>query len=63
VLDSGCTNHMTRENKMFTSFEQNENASDNIVFADDSEEKVLGLGKIAISPPIIQFQIFSWLNP
>jgi hypothetical protein len=54
---------MTRENKMFTSFEQNENASDNIVFADDSEEKVLGLGKIAISPPIIQFQIFSWLNP
>jgi hypothetical protein len=39
---------MTGE-KMFTSFEQNENASDNIVFVDGSEGKVLGLGKIAIS--------------
>jgi hypothetical protein len=34
---------------MFTSFEQNENASDNTVFVDASEGKVLGLGKIAIS--------------
>jgi hypothetical protein len=49
VLDSGCTNHMTREKKMFIAFELNENASDNIVFANGSEGKVLGLGKIAIS--------------
>jgi hypothetical protein len=40
---------MTGEKKMFTSFEQNENASDNIVFDDGSEGKVLGLGKFAIS--------------
>jgi hypothetical protein len=39
---------MTGEKRMSTSSEQNENASDNIVFADGSEGKVLGLGKIAI---------------
>jgi transposase InsO family protein len=40
---------MTREKRMFTSLGKNDNASDNIVFADGSEVKVLGLGKIAIS--------------
>jgi hypothetical protein len=40
---------MTGEKRMFTSFEKNDNASDNIIFADGSEGKVLGLGKIAIS--------------
>ena len=40
---------MTGERNMFTSFEANEEASDNIVFADNSQGKVKGLGKIAIS--------------
>jgi hypothetical protein len=40
---------MTGQKRMFTSFKKNENASDNIVFANGSEGKVLGLGKIAIS--------------
>jgi hypothetical protein len=34
---------------MLTSFDQNENASDNIVFANGSEGKVLALGKISSS--------------
>jgi hypothetical protein len=48
VLDSGCTNHMTRE-KMLTSFEKNDITSDSITFGDNSQGKVLGHGKIAIT--------------
>jgi hypothetical protein len=49
VLDSGCTNHMTGEKDMFTSFEENDYPSDTIMFGDNSEERVLGYGKIAIT--------------
>jgi hypothetical protein len=49
VLDSGCTNHITGEKHMFTSFEKNNCPSDTIMFGDNSEEKVLGYGKIAIT--------------
>jgi hypothetical protein len=49
VLDSGCTNHMTREKKMFTSFEKNDTTSDSITFGDVSQGKVLGHCKIAIT--------------
>jgi hypothetical protein len=49
VLDSGCTNHMTKEKRMFTSFEKNDTSSDSITFGDNSQGKVLGLGKIAIT--------------
>jgi hypothetical protein len=49
VLDSGCTNHITEEKHMFTSFEENNCPSDTIMFGDNSEEKVLGYGKIAIT--------------
>jgi hypothetical protein len=49
VLDSGCTNHMTIEKEMFTSFEENDCPSNTIMFGDNSEGKVLGYGKIAIT--------------
>ena len=49
MLDSGCTNHMTREKDMFTSFQPNHDHSGNIVFGDNGKGEVLGLGKIAIS--------------
>jgi hypothetical protein len=49
VLDSGCTNHMTGERSMFTSFEKNEYESDCITFGDISQGQVLGFGKIAIT--------------
>jgi hypothetical protein len=49
VLDSGCTNHMAGEERMFTSFEKNVIASDSITFGDNSRGKVLGHGKIAIT--------------
>jgi hypothetical protein len=40
---------MTGEKHMFTSFEENDFLSDTIMFGDNSEEKVLGYGKIAIT--------------
>jgi hypothetical protein len=49
VLDSGCTNHMTREKRMCTSFEKDGTTSDSITFEDNSQGKVLGHGKIAIT--------------
>jgi transposase InsO family protein len=49
VIDSGCTNHMTEEKHMFTSFEENDCPSDTIMFSDNSEGKVLRYGKIAIT--------------
>jgi hypothetical protein len=49
VLDSGYTNHMTGEKEMFTSFEENDCPSDTITFGDNSQEKILGYGEIAIT--------------
>jgi hypothetical protein len=49
VLNSGCTNHMTGEKHMFTSFEENDCPSDTIMFDGNSEGRVLGYGKIAIT--------------
>jgi hypothetical protein len=47
VLDSGCTNHMTEERRMFTSFEKNECESDCITFGGNRQGQVLGFSKIA----------------
>jgi hypothetical protein len=49
VLDSVCINYMIKEKKMFTSFEKNDTSSDSITFGDNSQGKVLGHGKIAIT--------------
>jgi hypothetical protein len=49
VLDSGCTNHITREKKIFTSFEKNDTTSDSNTFGDNSQGRVLGHSKIAIT--------------
>jgi hypothetical protein len=49
VLDSGCTDHMTGERRMFTSFKKNECESDCITFGDNSQGQVLGFSKIAIT--------------
>jgi hypothetical protein len=49
VLDSGCTNYMTGERRMFTSFEKNDCPSDCIMFDDNSQVQILGFSKIAIT--------------
>jgi hypothetical protein len=40
---------MTREKKIFISFEKNDTISDSITFGDNRQGKVLGHGKIAIT--------------
>jgi hypothetical protein len=49
IIDSGCTNHMTGEKKMFTSYVKNKDSHDTIIFGDRNQGKVKGLGKIAIT--------------
>jgi hypothetical protein len=49
IIDSGCTNHMTGEKKMFTSYVKNRDSRDTIIFGDGNQGKVKGLGKIAIT--------------
>jgi len=48
VLDSGCTNHMTGERSMFSSYSPTTNLDENIIFGDNSKGGVIGLGKVAI---------------
>ena len=50
MLDSGCTQHMTGDPRMFNSINKNKcNGIDSITFGDNGKGKVKGLGKIAIS--------------
>jgi hypothetical protein len=50
VIDSGCTNHMAGEKRMFSSYEKNEDLQRAITFGDGNQGLVKGLGKTAISP-------------
>ena len=50
MLDSGCTQHMTSDPRMFNSINENKsNGIDSITFGDNDKGNVKGLGKIAIS--------------
>jgi hypothetical protein len=49
VIDSGCTQHMTGNPRMFTSLDWNVDGQDKITFGDNSKGNVQGLGKVAIS--------------
>ena len=49
MLDSGCTQHMIENGRMFTSIDNEGSKCDKITFGDNSKGKVKGLGKIAIS--------------
>jgi hypothetical protein len=44
-IDSGYTNHMTGEQKMFTSDVKNRDSQDTIIFGDRNQGKVKGLGQ------------------
>jgi len=48
VLDSGCSQHMTSNDSMFTSLEDPSD-HEHVTYGDNSRGKVFGLGRIAIS--------------
>jgi hypothetical protein len=41
IIDSGCTNHMTGEKKMFTSYVKNKDSQDSIIFSDGNQGKLV----------------------
>ena len=50
MLDSGCTQHMTSDSRMFNSINANDsNGVDSITFSDNGKGKVKGFGMIVIS--------------
>ena len=60
VLDSGCTQHMTGDPRMFNSINENKsNGIDSITFGDNGKGKVKGLVKIAISNDLSISNVFA----
>src|SRR3954463_10144248 len=49
VMDSGCTNHMTRDKELFINDNLSHSSQKYITFGDKNKGKVVGLGKVAIS--------------
>src|SRR3954466_14503599 len=49
VMDSGCTNHMTGDKKLFTEDKLTQSSQRYITFGDNNKGKVLDLGKVDIS--------------
>jgi hypothetical protein len=49
VTDSGCTNNMTGERKIFSHLDEDISDFDNITFGDDSKGGVKGIGEVPIS--------------
>jgi hypothetical protein len=58
VLDSGCTNHMIREKKMFTSFEKNDTTSDSITFEIVAKARLLAMVKLLSQSNILFLKFF-----
>jgi hypothetical protein len=46
VINSGCTNHMTGERKIFSDLDEDISDFDNITFGDDSKGGVKGIGEV-----------------
>ena len=58
MLDSGFTQHMTGDPRMFNSINENRsNGIDSITFGNNDKCKVKGLGKIAISNDMSIFNV------
>jgi hypothetical protein len=49
VIDSGCTNHMTGERKIFSHVDEDISYFDNVTFGDDSKGGVKDIGEVPIS--------------
>ena len=49
MIDSGCTQHMTGDPRMFTSQDEEVDGQERITFGANSKGKVKGLGKVEIS--------------
>src|SRR6266542_787001 len=48
VMDSGCSQHITGNSRIFSTLEEGDHDRNHITLGDNSRKKVIGLGKIAI---------------
>ena len=64
MLDSGCTQHMTGDQMMFSSLDENVGGYSDIIFGDNSRGKVKRIGTIAISSnhPLLKVLLFDSLK-
>ena len=60
VINSGCTQHMTGDPRMFTSLDEEVDGQERITFGDNSKGKVKGLAKCQYQM-IIQSQMSNML--
>jgi hypothetical protein len=58
IIESGCTNYMTKVKKIISSYEKNGGSQKAITFRDGNQGLVKGLGKIAISPDHSIYNVF-----
>jgi hypothetical protein len=59
VLDSGCTQHMTMDMRMFTQMsEEGCSNYDTITFGDNRKGKIKGLGKLLFQTTILYQMYF-----
>jgi hypothetical protein len=49
LIDSGATNHMTGDEGLFASLDHYDNPTETIIYGDNGQGDVIGLGKIVIS--------------
>jgi hypothetical protein len=49
LIDNGATNHMTGDEGLFASLDHYDNPTETIIYGDNGQGDVVGLGKIAIS--------------
>ena len=57
MIDSGCTQHMIGNGRIFSSIDNEGSNFDKITFGDNSKGKVKGLGKITISNELSIFNV------
>jgi hypothetical protein len=59
IIDSGCTNHMTGEKLMFSSYVKNKDYQEKSIFGDGNQGNIKRLGKIAITTEDSISNVFS----
>ena len=56
MLDSGCSQHMTCDDSMFTSLKDPDD-HDHVTYGDNSRGRVIGLGRIGITHDLFIFNV------
>jgi hypothetical protein len=61
ILDSGCTQHMTGQVKMFSSLVDDVGDHEQVSFGDNSKGRISGLGEISLTNDLSFPMFFLWI--